>query len=85
MVGGIVMKKKNEDEFHEALRKYSENFNSLPFEVRKGLPDLFTRWQEVTILIKEQEKVLRHLKERQKYLVQQALKWYQRKGIFNEE
>ena len=85
MVGGIVMKKKNEVEFREALRKYSENFNSLSFEVRKGLPDLFTRWQEVTILIKEQEKVLRHLKERQKYLVQQALKWYQRKGIFNEK
>ena len=34
------MKKKNEVEFHEALRKYSENFNSLPFEVRKGLPRL---------------------------------------------
>ena len=79
------MKKKNEDEFYGALRKYAENFNSLPFEVRKGLPDLFPRWQEVTILIKEQEKVLRHLKERQKYLVQQALNWYQRKGIFNKE
>ena len=85
MVGGIVMKKKNEDEFHEALRKYSENFNSLSFEVRKGLPDLFTRWQEVTILIKEQEKVLRHLKERQKYLVKEVLNWYQKKGIFHEE
>ena len=85
MVGGIVMKKKNEDEFHEALRKYSENFNSLPFEVRKGLPDLFPRWQEVTILIKEQEKVLRHLKERQKYLVKEVLNWYQKKGIFHEE
>ena len=79
------MKKKNEDEFHEALRKYAENFNSLPFEVRKSLPDLFTRWQEVTMLIKEQEKVLRHLKERQKYLIQQALEWYQRKGIYKEE
>ena len=79
------MKKKNEDEFHEALRKYSENFNSLPFEVRKGLPDLFPRWQEVTILIKEQEKVLRHLKERQKYLVKEVLNWYQKKGIFHEE
>ena len=79
------MKKKNEDEFHEALRKYSENFNSLPFEVRKGLPDLFPRWQEVTILIKEQEKVLRHLKERQKYLVKEVLDWYQKKGKFHEE
>ena len=73
------MKKKNEDEFHGALRKYAENFNSLPFEVRKGLPDLFPRWQEVTILIKEQEKVLRHLKERQKYLVKEVLDWYQKK------
>ena len=79
------MKKKNEVEFHEALRKYSENFNSLPFEVRKGLPDLFPRWQEVTILIKEQEKVLRHLKERQKYLVKEVLDWYQKKGKFHEE
>ena len=79
------MKKKNEVEFHEALRKYSENFNSLPFEVRKGLPDLFPRWQEVTILIKEQEKVLRHLKERQKYLVKEVLDWYQKKGILHEE
>lgn len=76
------MKKKNEDEFYGALRKYAKNFNSLPFEVRKGLPDLFPRWQEVTILIKEQEKVLRHLKERQKYLVKEALDWYQKKGIF---
>ena len=79
------MKKKNEVEFHEALRKYSENFNSLPFEVRRGLPDLFPRWQEVTILIKEQEKVLRHLKERQKYLVKEVLDWYQKKRIFHEE
>ena len=79
------MKKKNEVEFYEALRKYSENFNSLPFEVRKGLPDLFPRWQEVTILIKEQEKVLRHLKERQKYLVKEVLDWYQKKGKFHEE
>ena len=79
------MKKKNEVEFHEAFRKYSENFNSLPFEVRKGLPDLFPRWQEVTILIKEQEKVLRHLKERQKYLVKEVLDWYQKKGISHEE
>ena len=74
------MKKENEVEFYEALRKYSENFNSLPFEVRKGLPDLFPRWQEVTILIKEQEKVLRHLKERQKYLVKEVLDWYQKKS-----
>ena len=73
------MKKKNEDEFYGALRKYAENFNSRPFEVRKGLPDLFPRWQEVTILIKEQEKVLRHLKERQKYLVKEVLDWYQKK------
>ena len=79
------MKKKNEDEFYGALRKYAENFNSLPFEVRKGLPDLFPRWQEVTILIKEQEKVLRHLKERQKYLVKEVLDWYQKNGIFYEE
>lgn len=76
---------KNEDEFHNALRKYSENFNSLPLEVRKGLPDLFMRWQEVTFLIKEQEKVLRHLKERQKYLIQQALNWYHKKSIYKEK
>ena len=79
------MKKINEDEFHEAWRKYSENFNSLPLEVRKSLPDLFVRWQEVTMLIKEQEKVLRLLKERQKELVQHALEWYNKKGIYKEE
>lgn len=79
------MKKINEDEFHEAWRNYSENFNSLPLEVRKSLPDLFVRWQEVTMLIKEQEKVLRHLKERQKDLVQHALEWYHKKGIYKEE
>ena len=77
--------KKNEDEFHNALRKYNENFNSLPLEVRKSLPDLFMRWQETTFLIKEQEKVLRHLKERQKYLVQQALDWYHKKSIYKEK
>ena len=77
--------KKNEGEFHNALRKYSENFNSLPLEVRKGLPDLFMRWQEITFLIKEQEKVLRHLKERQKYLIQQALNWYHKKSIYKEK
>lgn len=78
------MKKINEDEFHEAWRNYSENFNSLPLEVRKSLPDLFVRWQEVTMLINEQEKVLRHLKERQKELVQHALEWYHKKGIYKE-
>ena len=66
-------------------RKYSENFNSLPLEVRKSLPDLFVRWQEVTMLINEQEKILRHLKERQKDLVQHALEWYHKKGIYKEE
>ena len=79
------MKKINEDEFQEAWRKYSENFNSLPLEVRKSLPDLFVRWQEVTMLINEQEKILRHLKERQKDLVQHALEWYHKKGIYKEE
>ena len=79
------MKKINEDEFHEAWRNYSENFNSLPLEVRKSLPDLFIRWQEVTMLIKEQEKVLRHLKERQKGLMSHALEWYHKKGIYKEE
>ena len=77
--------KKSEDEFHNALRKYNENFNSLPLEVRKSLPDLCMRWQEVTFLIKEQEKVLRHLKERQKYLIQQALNWYYKKSIYKEK
>lgn len=76
------MEMKNENEFHEALREYSYNFNSLPLEVRKGLPDLFIRYQEVTMLIEEQEKVLRHLKERQKDLVQHALDWYHKKGIY---
>ena len=76
------MEMKNENEFHEALREYSYNFNSLPLEVRKSLPDLFMRWQEVTMLIEEQEKVLRHLKERQKDLVQHALDWYHKKGIY---
>lgn len=76
------MEMKNENEFHEALREYSYNVNSLPLEVRKSLPDLFIRWQEVTMLIEEQEKVLRHLKERQKDLVQHALDWYHKKGIY---
>ena len=79
------MNKIDEDEFREAWRKYSENFNTLPLEVRKSLPDWFTRWQEVTLLIKEQEKVLRHLKERQKGLMQHALEWYHKKGIYKEE
>ena len=76
------MEMKNENEFHEALREYSYNLNSLPLEVRKSLPDLFIRWQEVTMLIEEQEKVLRHLKERQNDLVQHALDWYHKKGIY---
>ena len=76
------MEMKNENEFHEALKEYSQNFNSLPLEVRKSLPDLFIRYQEVTMLINEQEKVLRHLKERQKDLVQYALDWYHKKGIY---
>ena len=76
------MAMKNENEFHEALREYSQNFNSLPLEVRKSLPDLFIRYQEVTMLINEQEKFLRHLKERQKDLVQHALDWYHKKGIY---
>ena len=71
----------DEKEFFEACKKYSANFNSLPQEVRKTLPDLFTRAQEVTYLIKEQEKVLRHLKERKKHLMQMALDWYHKKGI----
>ena len=79
------MKKIDEDEFYEAWRKYSENFNTLPLEVRKSLPDWFARWQEVTLLIKEHEKVLRHLKERQKGLMQHALEWYYKKGIYKEE
>lgn len=79
------MNKIDKDEFHEAWRKYSENFNALPLEVRKNLPDWFVRWQEVTMLIKEQEKVLRYLKERQKDLVQHALGWFHKKGIYKEE
>ena len=79
------MSKVDEKEYFEAWKKYSENFNSLPREVRKTLPDLFTRVQETTYLIKEQEKVLRHLKERRKILMQHALDWYNKKGIMWRE
>ena len=79
------MSKVDEKEYFEAWKKYSDNFNSLPRDVRKTLPDLFTRVQETTLLIKEQEKVLRHLKERRKIMMQHALDWYNKKGIMWRE
>lgn len=79
------MSKENEKEFFEAWNKYSENFNNLPIEVRKMLPDWFKRYQEVTMLIKEQENVLQHLKARQKSIKKKALEWYRKEVLEKTE
>lgn len=65
------------DEESKALELYQSNFNSLPYDLRKGLPDLFTRWQEVEKLIGQQQHVLSKLNERRNYLRKELIKWYQ--------
>lgn len=55
---------------------YAESFNSLPFEKRKMLPDIFIAHREMVFLIKEQSKVLAKLQERERMLRNEMIKWY---------
>ena len=64
------------DEESKAIELCQSNFNSLPYDLRKGLPDLFTRWQEVEKLIGQQEHILSKLNERRNYLRKELVKWY---------
>lgn len=55
---------------------YAESFNSLPFEKRKMLPDIFIAHREMVFLIQEQFKVLAKLQERERMLRNEMIKWY---------
>ena len=55
---------------------YAESFNSLPFEKRKMLPDIFIAHREMVFLIKEQYKALAKLQERERMLRNEMIKWY---------
>lgn len=55
---------------------YAESFNSLPFEKRKMLPDIFIAHREMVFLIQEQFKVLAKLQERERMLRNEMINWY---------
>lgn len=55
---------------------YAESFNSLPFEKRKMLPDIFIAHREMVFLIQEQFKLLAKLQERERMLRNEMIKWY---------
>ena len=59
----------------EAGKRYSDNFNNLPYEIRKALPDLTQRIQEIGFLINQQENVLYQLRQRQNRLFDELVKW----------
>ena len=59
----------------EAWHQYSDNFNNLPYEIRKALPDLTQRIQEIEFLIQQQENVLYQLRQRQNRLLGELVKW----------
>ena len=59
-----------------AYHYWVERHNSVPFEYRKQMPDLFVRWQETHHLIEMQKGVLAKLREREKYLRKEFVRWY---------
>ena len=65
-----------DDLFKEAHDLWVKTFNELPYETRKMLPDIYTRWQEVKSLMKEQAKVMQKLQDRELYLRKELIKWY---------
>lgn len=68
----------------EAWHQYSDNFNSLPYEIRKALPDLTQRIQEIEFLINQQENVLYQLRQRKNRLLGELVKWNEECNVFGK-
>lgn len=70
------MKFEERNTLNKARDLYAESFNSLPFEKRKMLPDIFIAHREIVFLIEEQFKALSKLQERERMLRNEMIKWY---------
>lgn len=68
----------------EAWNRYSHNFNNLPYEIRKALPDLTQRIQEIQYLIHNQENVLYQLRQRQNMLLGELVKWNEEVNVIGD-
>ena len=68
----------------EAWKRYSDNFNNLPYEIRKALPDLTQRIQEIEFLIHQQENVLCQLRQRQNRLFDELVKWNEEVNVIGD-
>lgn len=68
----------------EAWNRYRDNFNNLPYEIRKALPDLTQRIQEIEFLIHQQENVLYQLRQRQNRLLAELVKWNEEVNVIGD-
>lgn len=68
----------------EAWNRYMDNFNNLPYEIRKALPDFTKRIQEVEFLIQQQENVLYQLRQRKEKLLGELVKWNDECNVIGE-
>lgn len=68
----------------EAWKRYSDNFNNLPYEIRKALPGLTQRIQEIEFLIHQQENVLYQLRQRQNRLFDELVKWNEEVNVIGD-
>ena len=68
----------------EAWNRYRDNFNNLPYEIRKALPDLTQRIQEIEFLINHQENVLYQLRQRQNRLLDELVKWNEEVNVIGD-
>lgn len=68
----------------EAWNRYRDNFNNLPYEIRKALPDLTQRIQEIEFLIHHQENVLYQLRQRQNRLLAELVKWNEEVNVIGD-
>lgn len=68
----------------EAWNRYRDNFNNLPYEIRKALPDLTQRIKEIEFLINHQENVLYQLRQRQNRLLAELVKWNEEVNVIGD-
>ena len=68
----------------EALRRCDDNFNNLPYNVRKALSDLPARIREIELLIMAQEDLLSDLYRRRNKLLGELVEWSAEGNVINE-
>ena len=68
----------------EAWRRCKDNYNNLPYDLRKALSDLPGRISEIELLIQAQEDLLADLRRRKNKLLEELVEWGKEDNVIND-